>query len=97
MQTVLTSRVSKMQSGIVELNAAVWGMLREMSFLLEVHLHLISHLLCGCSIPGGCRCSPCPRSGDKSAQCVYDAIFCAARSLCQSGGDKHKVPQLLVD
>lgn len=53
-----------------------------------------SGLLCGCSIPAGCRCWPCPRNDDKSAQCVYDAIFYAARSLCQSSGNK--VPQLLI-
>lgn len=47
---------------------------------------LLEDLLFYCSTPTGCRCSPCPRSGDRSAQCVYGAILCAAQSLCQSSG-----------
>lgn len=47
---------------------------------------LLEDLLFYCSTPTGCRCSPCPRSGDRSAQCVYGATLCAAQSLCQSSG-----------
>lgn len=49
------------------------------------------HLLFYCSIPAGCRCSPCPQSGDKNAQCACGAVHGAVQFLGQSSRGKDTI------